>query len=103
MNPPSLNVDLESVKLAGSAEVLHRPGAVRLDEFPGLVFAPAQHGPGIRTEDSGASVEAICMAAAVATEQGQDLDAIADRFRTSPEYVRQAIEYGSRIGFTTHE
>lgn len=67
--------------------VAHKPGAPRLDGFPLLAHAPAQWGPGVRTEDNGTPVAHI-----VAAHAG-DFAATAARFGTTEQHVRQAIAY----------
>jgi uncharacterized protein (DUF433 family) len=79
--------------------VLHKPGAVRLDGYPRLVFAPMEHGPGIRTEDNGTPVADI--AAAVA--ETPDYEALAAKFQTTPEHVAEAVRYAVETGFASAE
>jgi uncharacterized protein (DUF433 family) len=74
--------------------VTHVPGAIRLDGFPLLVHAPAQHGPGIRTEDRGIPVADIVAAAA----EQSDHDALAEHFETTAAHVRQALAYSLVAG-----
>jgi hypothetical protein len=93
------NVKLADSKVRMSTEVLHKPGAVRLDGYPLLVYAPAQHGEGIRTEDVGASVAEICLALA----ETPDVAAVAVKFRTTPEHVEQALAYAQAMATATAE
>ena len=86
---PEIVIDLKELKLNLRAEVTHKPGAVRLDGYPLLVYAPAQHGPGIRTEDNGTPVADIAVAAA----ETPDYNVLARKFKTTPEHVEQAIRY----------
>lgn len=88
---------LKTVRITGTATVLHKPGAVRLDGFPLLVHAPGQHGPGIRTEDNGTPVEDLCLAAA----ENPNLDAVAARFGTTVNHLLQALDYAAKAGFVT--
>lgn len=89
-----LDINLASLDLDGSARVLHKPGAVRLDDYPLLVYAPDQYGPGICTEDNGTPVADICHALA----ETPDLDALAERLGTTPAHVRQAVAYAHAAG-----
>ena len=92
-------IKLEDVKVTGTAAVLHAPGAVRLDDYPHLVFAPLQHGPGIRTEDNGTAVADIAAAAA----ETPDYAALAARFRTTADHVADAIRYALAAGYASTE
>lgn len=96
---PGLDVDLPSLKFSARAEVLHKPGAVRLChiKYPHLVHAPDQWGSGIRTEDHGVEVRAICEAIAV----NPDYAAVAAQLGTTPEHVRQAVAYAIETGYAT--
>jgi uncharacterized protein (DUF433 family) len=67
----------------------HREGAVRLDGFPLLAYAPDQHGPGVRTEDKGVLVSEIVAASA----DQPDHAALAARFGTTADHVKQALAY----------
>lgn len=91
-----LDIDLTKlIRCEGKASVLHKPGAVRLDDYPRLVYAPGQHGPGIRTEDNGTAVEDIATAAA----ETPSYDALAARFNTTVDHVADAIRYAIDTGF----
>jgi hypothetical protein len=83
------NIQLPDMEFAVRGEVLHKPGAIRLDNYPLLVYAPTQWGEGIRTEDVGASVEDICLA----LSEGQGVHDVAKRFETTPAHVVQAAVY----------
>jgi hypothetical protein len=86
---PDLELDLEKIGATLDLAVLHKPGAVRLDGYPLLAHAPAQWGPGVRTEDVGASVAEIAVAAA----ESPDHDALAARFGTTPAHIAEAVRY----------
>ena len=85
----TFNLPLPKLTIAAVAEVTHKPGAVRLDGFPLLVYAPTQHGAGIRTEDHGIPVADIATKAA----EVSDLAVLAAAFGTTVDHVSQAIEY----------
>lgn len=87
--PTGIEIPVERIKIALKADVTHKPGAVRLDEYPLLVYAPTQHGAGIRTEDRGVPVAKI---AAKAVEM-PDHDQLAEHFGTTAAHVKQAIAY----------
>lgn len=90
-------IDLSKlVTVAGSASVLHKPGAVRLDDYPKLVFAPTAYGPGIRTEDHGVKVEDIANAFA---EMSGNAEIVAERFGTTLEHVADAVRYAAATGY----
>jgi hypothetical protein len=96
--PESLpDLILKNVKVSADVTVLHKPGAVRLDGYPRLVYAPSYHGPGIRTEDNGTPVADIAAAAAETPDYG----ALAGRFGTTPEHVAEAIRYAVEAGAAT--
>lgn len=86
---------MKTLKISGTAEVLHKPGAVKLDGFPLLVYAPAQHGPGVRTEDVGASVADIATEYAVNPSVG----AVAAKHGTTAAHVVDALKYAEAVGF----
>lgn len=87
---------LKQLKVTGTATVLHKPGAVRLDGFPRLCYAPGQWGPGVRTEDNGTPVADI---AAAFVEASGNADAVAARFATTPDHVADAVKYAAAAGF----
>jgi uncharacterized protein (DUF433 family) len=86
---PDANIDTGPIKIVGTADCVARPGSVRLDEFPLLVFAPEQFGLGIRTEDKGVSVAQIAEAFAV----NPNANAIAAQFATTVDHIADAIRY----------
>lgn len=86
---------LKQIKITGTATVLHKPGAVKLDGFPLLAFAPSQHGPGIRTEDKGVPVADIATEYAV----NPDAEAVAAKFGTTAAHVAEAIRYAAAVKF----
>lgn len=96
--PDFLDLILKKVKLSGDVEVLHKPGAVKLDGYPLLTFAPLQHGAGIRTEDNGTPVADI----AVAAVQTPDLATLAAKFGTSAAHVADALKYAVATGYATN-
>ena len=97
--------DLKHLAVCITASTTHKLGAVRLDEFPLLVYSPMQeshnhpdfskphdplvHGNVIRTEDHGIPVSAIAAKAA----EVQDYEQLAKTFSTTHEHIRQAIAY----------
>lgn len=89
---------LKTVKVSGDVEVLHKPGAVKLDGYPLLVFAPIEHGPGIRTEDNGTLVSDIATAAAESPDFGQ----LAAKFGTTEAHVADALKYAVATGYATN-
>jgi hypothetical protein len=68
-----------------------------LDAWPKLVWHPRHpvHGPKVITEDGRASVEEIASAAC----ETPNLDALADRFSTTPDHVAQAVGYALAAGY----
>jgi hypothetical protein len=86
---------LKRVKVKGEASVLHKPGAVRLDGYPRLVYAPGQHGPGIRLEDGGATVEDVI----AAYRETPDAARVAAKLKTTPEHVADAVRYAAAVGY----
>lgn len=92
---PKKLIDLSKlVKIQGAATALHKPGAVRLDGYPLLTYAPRQHGDRICTEDNGTPVEKIASAAA----ETPDYEALAKKFKTTPDHVSDAIRYAVEAG-----
>jgi len=81
------------IQIVGSAECVARPGSISLDAYPLLTFAPEQHGKGIRIEDNGTTVAAIAEAFALQP----DAVAVASKFATTAEHVRQAIDYAIAV------
>jgi hypothetical protein len=94
-----LDLILKTVKVSGDVEVLHKPGAVKLDGYPLLTFAPLQHGAGIRTEDNGTPVSDIADAAAASP----DLGTLAAKFGTSEAHVADALKYAVATGYATND
>ena len=88
---------LQPITISGNASVLHAPGAVRLDAYPLLVYAPIQHGPAICTEDNQTPVENLAKAFAV----NPLVDDVAALYQTTPAHVRQAIQYAQAVGYAT--
>ncbi len=82
-------------KVSGTGTVLHKPGSEQLDKWPLLVYAPSQHGPGIRCDSNGASVEEI----AVEFAANSNPEAVAKKFRVSVDHVTQAVDYAVTRGF----
>jgi hypothetical protein len=68
-----------------------------LDKFPRLAWTVShpRHGSKVFTEDQAAAVEDIALAAC----ETPDYEALAARFGTTPEHVRQAIDYALSAGF----
>jgi len=91
MPDPVASVQADTPRVVFRAEVTHKPGAVKLDhvKYPLLVYAPVQHGPGIRTEDNGSAVHDIAVMSVLLPDVAQ----LAAHFGTSVEHVRQAIAY----------
>jgi len=88
-----LTFDLAKLKLKLGFAVTHKPGAVRLDAYPLLAYAPAQHGPGIRTEDKGIPVADIVAKVA----ELPSFDALAAHFGTTADHVAQALAYAVEV------
>lgn len=76
--------------IAFNLDVAHADGVVRTDGFSLLVYAPAQWGEGVRTEDNGTPVAAIVAASA----DDPDRESLARRFGTTVAHVKQALAYG---------
>jgi len=92
----SANVDLGHVQVKGTAECL---GGHQLDpplsDYPMLVLAPFQWGPGVREHLRGVTVEAIAHAFAVSP----NVEAVAGQFGIESDAVVQAVQYASAVGF----
>jgi uncharacterized protein (DUF433 family) len=97
MMPDLVAEFLKTVKVSGEATVLHKPGSVRLDDYPKLAYAPAQHGPGVRTEDNGTPVADI----AIEYAANPSAEAIAVKFGTTSDHVADAIRYAAAVKFVT--
>jgi hypothetical protein len=93
------SVPLGPVKIAADATVLHKPGAVLLTGYPLLVYAPMQHGPGIRTENNGVPVADIAAEVAV----NPDYVAVAAKFAVTVGHVEQAVDFAVKAGFLAVE
>jgi hypothetical protein len=74
---------------SAKGRVIRREGAFNLDGFPLLAYAPAQHGPGVRVEDSGACVAAIHSA----VSGGESPESVAGLLGTTPGHVAEACRY----------
>lgn len=81
------------IRAAGSASVAHKPGAVRLDGYPLLTYAPKQWGEGVRTEDKGIPVLAVVSKFA---ELGS-IDAAAEALGTTIDHVQACIDYARAV------
>lgn len=92
------DIPLDQFRFDGRATVLHKPGAVRLDAYPLLCYAPGQWGPGIRVASNGAEVADICAALA---ESAGNAAAVADRFGVTADEVYQAARYALESGAAT--
>jgi uncharacterized protein (DUF433 family) len=85
-----LNFQIEKLKASMGFNVTHKPGAdLSVLDYPLLVYAPNQHGPGIRTEDKGIAVADIVNKAA----EMPDYNQLAEHFGTTPDHIEQAIAY----------
>lgn len=73
--------------------VEHKPGAIRLDNFPLLVYLPFEAGEGVRTVDNWTKVDDI-VEARLADPHLSDAD-LATRFKTTTEHVKQAVIYSA--------
>jgi hypothetical protein len=67
-----------------------------LDNFPLLVWCSAHpvHGSQVHTEDGKVTVEDL----AVALPETPDLVVLAERYGTTEEHARQAIDYATQAG-----
>jgi uncharacterized protein (DUF433 family) len=83
--------DLTGIKARGTATVLNKPGAVTLDDYPLLCYAPAQWGPGVRVASNGVEVAAVADALA----GGRPAEAVASQFGVTPEEAAEAGRYAS--------
>jgi len=91
-------VDLSKVKVSGTADCVGgKHPDPPLDRFPLLAWAVKhpRHGSDVFTEDGAASVQTIALAACETPDYG----ALAARFGTTAEHVRQAIDYALTAGF----
>ena len=85
------------IEIIGTAECVARPGSISLDAYPLLTFAPEQYGKGIRIEDNGTTVAEIAEAFAVQP----DAAAVAQKFATTADHDRQAIDYAVQAGLAS--
>jgi uncharacterized protein (DUF433 family) len=90
---------LKTVKVKGEVSILHKPGAVKLDGYSLLAYAPGQYGPGVRTEDKGVPVADIATEFAV----NPNAEAVAAKFGTTAAHVADAIRYAAAVGFVEAE
>lgn len=79
------------------ARLLDKPSLARLVGYPGLVHAPTQWGPGIRTEDGGISAASIVEAYAA----DPDETAVASALGTTPTHVADAVAYAVAVGYAS--
>ena len=94
----SADVNLTTLHCTGEAGCLGgKHPDPPLDAWPLLVWSPRHeaHGDLVFTEDGKASVEAVALAVA----ETPDYDALASRFGTTAEHVRQAVDYALAAGF----
>jgi uncharacterized protein (DUF433 family) len=80
------------IQIVGTAECIEKPGAVRLDGFPLLVF----DGQAIKTEDNGTTVEDLTIAIA---GSNRTYESIAAQFGTTANHVAEAIRYAVAAGY----
>lgn len=94
------NIDLSDLDVSVGVNVTHKPGAdLSIHDYPLLVHAPGQHGPGVRTEDNGTPVADIVGKAA----EMPDYDQLAEHFKTSRAHVEQAVAYAVAASPKTEE
>ncbi len=95
---PENNVQLAKLKVVGTGSCVGgKYPDPPIDGFHLLVFDPflTKHPGKVSLEDGSASVEDVAVALAVLP----DLESLAARFGTTPEHVRQAIDYAVKAGF----
>jgi hypothetical protein len=91
-------IDLGTVHCTGKADCV---GGTfpdpPLDKWPLLAWSSGHkaHGKNVFTEDQAATVEDIAVAAC----ETPNYEALAERFKTSPEHVAQAVDYAFAAGF----
>lgn len=91
-----LHIQTDDVKVAIKATATRNPDAIDLTNWPLLVHAPDQYGPGVWLEDGTTSVAEIVAAKAPANIRILDrYAALAGRFRTTKEHIRQALAYAA--------
>lgn len=93
---PVINFDLSDLHLTLDLSCLHKPGVLRLDGYPLLVYAPKQWGQGIRTEDRGIMVSDII----VKLSEIPDYRKVATYFQTTEDHIRQAVQYAINLRHT---
>ena len=95
---PENDIQLDQLKVVGTGSCVggKYPDPV-IDRLSPLVFDPflTKHPGKVSLEDGSASVEDVALALAVLP----DLESLAAKFGTTPEHVRQAIDYAVKAGF----
>lgn len=89
-------VTLENLKIVGTADCvggLHPEPPIH--DYSLLVYAPAQYGVGVWTEDGKASVDQI----SAAIVELLTMEAVAARFGTTVDHVAQAVDYALKAGY----
>ncbi len=90
------NVPLTDVKVSGTADCL---GGFQVEpplgDYPHLVLAPLQWGPGVREHSKGVTVESIARAFAM----HPNAEAVAGSLGIEVEAVTQAVAYAAAVGF----
>lgn len=79
----------DTTKKVALATVEHKPGALRLDLYPLLVYAPKQWGEGVRVASNGARATEIAETLAAAGPA----EAVARHFGVTLEELGQAARY----------
>lgn len=95
---PESRVGLDKFSCTGKAECVGgKHPDPPLDKWPLLAWSMSNeiHGSKVFTEDQVASVADIAMAAC----ETPNYEALASRFRTTPEHVAQAVDYALAAGF----
>ena len=95
MSKPGFNVSTDDVSIQLVGTVTHQPGAIRLDGYPCLVYAPKQLGPGVRLNDTHMEVEEIYHVYL----SGEPIPDPARQYQTDERHIHEAIAYAraSRI------
>jgi hypothetical protein len=92
------NIDLDVYHCAGTVECVGgKHPDPPLDEWPLLVWSPdhEKHGKDVFTEDGAVTVADIATAAC----ETPNYETLAERFKTTPEHVAQAVDYAIAAGF----
>jgi hypothetical protein len=89
---PDASLPTGPIQIVGSAECIEKPGAVRLDGFPLLVY----DGKAIKTEDNGTTVEDLTIAIA---GTNRTYESIAAQFGTTSNHVNEALRYAVSAGY----